>query len=714
FDSKKSMAEHPLGRFLLSVFEAEIDGGLPQTIQALTANRYFSDPVERAAADPKFLRVDGYRNYLRRYAWYRGGAKREIKEIEGLRVEDLKLWREKLLSYAVPRRADGKEYVDRIREILASCESGEVTKRLVEECKDPSFASYLKQGQEKVEKLLEEAETLLTGYYLDAREMREILRSGLAAAEVSLIPMKNDAVFVGGLAESKFLPVKVLFAAGLKDGVPKVQEDTALLADKDLEQIRSVKIRIEPTVAQSNQRVRESVLLNLCSFTERIYATLSIDGSEGRSEIFAYLTHLFTYTGASGLRFFREGDDSPLLPALADRCATKELALKEMLLQKNDYESGRRDTTQIGSLYRAVTQTQEEKLRADGLYVGREKKKFLLGGEKLYLSASVSPTMLEEYFDCPYRCFLEKGLRLTRESVGATQSTDSGNFVHTVLERLAREMKEKRVSSEEECALTAERIARELTDEAPYRFERDTASGRYRLNAIVKESVEVSVAMFRTVERSDFEVDQVECWISRPLGERMLSGKVDRVDRAGDALRVVDYKTGSIDTKPDSYYSGRKLQLELYLGALAAEGSSKKPSGAFYFSASREFRKEEKKNYFMTGFFNEETLSAQDRTAEAGNSELFDNSQGKRSGKVLTDELFASFIDYAMLVSEKGVEEMAQGFIGACPYGGCPDWCTHKGVCGAEEGAGREKYSLTCTDIAEIARQEKEKREEQS
>lgn len=54
-----------------------------------------------------------------------------------------------------------------------------------------------------------------------------------------------------------------------------------------------------------------------------------------------------------------------------------------------------------------------------------------------------------------------------------------------------------------------------------------------------------------------------------PAGTLRLRGLIDRVDRQGERLRVIDYKTGSSHQGPQDLLDGRRLQLPIY--ALAAE-----------------------------------------------------------------------------------------------------------------------------------------------
>ena len=95
-----------------------------------------------------------------------------------------------------------------------------------------------------------------------------MLQDGLEAAEISLIPLKADAVFVGDITDSRIEKVRVLFAVGMTEDVPRNASDTAIVSDKEIARLADVKAMLEPTVAEVNLRARESVCLNLCTFLD--------------------------------------------------------------------------------------------------------------------------------------------------------------------------------------------------------------------------------------------------------------------------------------------------------------------------------------------------------------------------------------------------------------------------------------------------------------
>ena len=73
-------------------------------------------------------------------------------------------------------------------------------------------------------------------------EFETVLKDGLESTEISLIPLKSDAVFIGDITDSRIEKVGVLFAMGMTDAVPRASTDTAIVSDKEIESLSAVKM----------------------------------------------------------------------------------------------------------------------------------------------------------------------------------------------------------------------------------------------------------------------------------------------------------------------------------------------------------------------------------------------------------------------------------------------------------------------------------------
>jgi ATP-dependent helicase/nuclease subunit B len=188
-------------------------------------------------------------------------------------------------------------------------------------------------------------------------------------------------------------------------------------------------------------------------------------------------------------------------------------------------------------------------------------------------------------------------------------------------------------------------------------------------------------------------------------------GKIDRVDGTEKYVRVIDYKTGSIDDKAVSYYTGRKLQMQLYMSAIQGD---RVPAGVFYFPASVDYAEEGESRFQMKGFLNgnPEALLLGDATiTDTKKSEYFPASlNNSRAKRVMAEGVFCDFIDYAPLVAEQGYREIADGFIAPTPYEEKCEYCKYGGACGfnKDKYTVRKEKAVEPSTIARIAREARE------
>lgn len=723
-DVKKSVAAHPLARFALLWLSLLAEGFEPADADAFLANPFFGgDRVSR----------ERLRNYLLRYANYRGGVRRPVREEaeEPLVCESL---RARFLSAFEGASASmtGAGFCRGLRRLFDLFESGRVQEEIaasLEEAGMRAESSYFSRGLETVLRVLDEAETLLGGTKMRAEEFASLFSESLSAAEISLIPQYLDAVFVGDLAESKKCAVPVVFAAGLTSDVPAGGADTALISDRDIDRLRALQVEISPKIREVNARVRENVGLALCGFTERLY--LSYPLSRGKEEckpsalIDTVRACFRTPAGAplsvldrARVEGLERTDAAAYLRYLAFETCERQPAVRALLVRADAYRRGAKDFGAMAGVLAALDERGDAPVPL--LYAPARPPAFVPAAAQVLLGGknTLSPTLVEGYYNCPYRNFAERGLLLREREETSVRAVDTGDFMHELLRLLAGALDS--LPDEEACAAFVGEQARKLLEVAPYSYLKDTLRGTYSADVLARDASLICRGVFRQIRDSDFSVayaEQTFGYPSSPIGgvrlrgegrDLFLAGKIDRVDVAGEYARVVDYKTGHFDVSAAAYYTGRKLQLPLYLYA-AAQG--RRAAGAYYFPAKVEFHKADEQPFRMQGFTvrDEAVVRMNDKTvADGEKSRYIDAYCGGRFAKGLAGEDFSAFLEYAVLSAQACARETAQGCIAPAPYEGACTYCPYGGVCGYDASAGtRSADGVTPEEIVRIVRREK-------
>lgn len=655
---------------------------------------------------------DMFVNYMLRAASFRGGVKKgvnqEICKAEGLDYDAVERVQQRFLQGLTLLPAREKESAglcNAVRNLLINFNA---ESRLIEMAEDAESCGYASVGAMsrraflEIFKVLNEAEKLTAGDKLTVKEFAKILKSGFTAAEISLIQPKQDAVFVSDLSSCANAGSKVLFVGGLTDAVPAASQDTAILTDGELTSLEKLKIAVSPKISQVNRRVKEITALNLCAFTNKLYLIypLRSGGEEcGASEIIEYVKNIFLVNGGR-LEALPVKALSETVENFAYVCSRPVPALKCVnFFLSGDKDYGERRISAVygylkenGNIIQADSDGAVAAVDWRGLY-----------GER------VSPTALETFYSCPYKAFMQQGLRLAERREGVFRPLDSGNFIHAVLESVAEKLNE--FNDIGECEIFTEKCAKGLLEKVSFNVQAEDGEGTYSAHALINEAKTVSVAMFEQIKNSMFKVERAESRCSISLGEGIsVGGRIDRVDVSDGFVRIIDYKTGTIDDSVSSYYSGLKLQLPLYLSA-AAEG--RRPAGAYYFPANTEYSADGNGLFTLRGFMDgsEEVVRRSDTGLREKDKSAYVGAylNGRKLDKAMATEDFFNFLEYAEILAKQGASQLTGGEISPSPATGACAYCKYGGCCGYDKDilGEREEIACDCKKIAEIVRAEK-------
>ena len=715
-DKSYALSEHPICSFIEGYLACARDGCTAQSLFSVVTSPLFSlgaDEEGKKLSEGEKRKVkDLFVNYILRLAAYRGGVKRQPDEnilaSLGLDAQAVKLIREPFLRSLrrIPSKGKGENFCAALRGILKDFDAENTLSAMAENFKEdyPSLSALSERAYDSVLSVLDEAERLTAGQEMTVKEFAAVLKSGFAAAELSLIPPKQDAVFVSDLLSTNNIGSRIIFAAGLTGDVPATSQDTAVLTDRDLDSLDALNIKISPKISQVNNRSRETAGLNLCAFKDKLYLTYPVrkGGEEsGVSEAVLYAQALFSAPSGERLRPVTARMAAKNAENLKYFCARPVPAIKRLvgetspvvrssvfrLLQDNGY--GAQAASAVESPAAGVKVS-----KAAALY-----------------GNSFTPTALESYFACPYKCFMLRGLKLAEREEGVMRPLDCGNFIHAVLQNVFGPSVNQ-LTDEEDVKKRAKDECAKLLSSPKYSALTSDKRGQYSAEALTDEAVEVCLGAFEQLKNSSFRVAEVEKNCRLVLdGGATLFGRIDRVDDCGDMVRVIDYKTGSTDNSAASYYMGLKLQLPVYL---LASSQGKRAVGAYYFPAKVEYEEEHDGVFRLKGYMDgsEDVVRSSDsNVAEKQKSRYVDAYlNGRQVESALSRDDFADFLLYSSLVARQGAAEMAEGNASPSPAEGACKRCQLAGSCGFAvglDGEERKKAKVDCRRIAGIVRKQR-------
>lgn len=743
-DKKRALSSHPLCKLACGALKCAIKKRDLSEIKKVITNGLFI--ADKKLAD-KFIRLLTERSVTLTSFIEGDNFIPESKDgFENFSYAIISKKRDDLVDFIknLPQKAKAETFVELVKNFVTSSSGYSqdnefpsdsnfaIMREKLEKIEAFEEIRFLESASKNFFAVLDEIKNILGHDVLSAEEFLKILSSGLDAGEVALIPEYNDSVYLAEIKNLRFKKYPCVFMMGLSGSVPFVKADTALLLDGDISKLDSLALTIEPKIRVVNKREKEATALAFASFENSLTISYSLTTAGGkatvRSEIVDYLENIFSekdkkiikVTGNSLYRPYENIVDENA------RASFEYLSLRPAMLSLlhsgNDFKQGvNLDITEPSSFIKALekfdggkylplTQNLISEVNDSG------KISAIFPIENYFANGSVSATTIETYYSCPYKCFLRYGVGVKDSISPEIESRDFGNILHVVAEKFMPKLKE--ITCEDDCAIIADQIVDEEFSIDKYSRFLKRADNEYTAFLVKKEARKLCLDLYNQHLHSHFRPIGEEIWFAdwskdyKPIkllskkGIYKMHGKVDRVDKYENYVRIIDYKSGNAQSKStdEKFYTGQNLQLYLYLNAFTANGD--KPAGAYYYAVNDNFETENSSAVFMYGktLGEEEILTATDLNFDgkdnytskfiSANKKITANKGTAFSGQTVNGEVLNDYMKYAKLLAEQAVDNAIDGIIVPSPYEGACTYCEFGSICGHDADCGFKERSV--------------------
>lgn len=441
--------------------------------------------------------------------------------------------------------------------------------------------------------LLDQLHTLVGEEKISARDYLELVETGLSEIRLGSVPKMVDRVLCGDIERTRLSEVRVLFFAGLNDGIiPRSASRGGILSDLDREFLLGAGRELAPTPRQQMYIQRLYLYMNMTKPKDGLVLSFARTSRDGQSLRPSYMVReIRRLFPAVSIEIPENLPPARLLTGGRD-------SMELMAGYLRDYASGSMDMRPLDqdafeSLY-AFLLSRGGSLASDLLRlreaafihyhpesVSPETAR-LLYGERIRGSVS----RLEITAQCMLRQFLAYGMRLKERRERRVEARDTGSILHESLQRFSLLLGEQGLawedfSEDQGRALAREALYRTVNtygDRLVYTTNRSAASVR-RMERILERTIQVLQYQIR---KGSFRPAAVELPFGRdsrdglhydlPHGSLDLQGVIDRVDLAREEgrvfVKVLDYKSGLLDLDRDKVRRGFQLQLITYMEAM--------------------------------------------------------------------------------------------------------------------------------------------------
>lgn len=422
-------------------------------------------------------------------------------------------------------------------------------------------------------------------------ELLKLFQDGLRETTYGL-PARPGAVGVYDAPSVRNLDFDYVFFAGLNEGeAPMPGPMNAVYSEADLEDLRKLGIDLG---GRGEHSLRERLLFHhvIESARERLTLSWHVHSSGGKEATRSpYLKEILDLFGAeSGIE-----EPAPFSDVFVPR---PEMAASSRDLRNSaffhapalrDAFGERFENIEIGAAI--------ERARRDASPFGPHDGVLADGGTKAGIAARFGPehrfsaSQLESYLECPFRFFREQILNVAEPAEPSDEFDPMlrGLLLHDAMRRFHERHRGKCFAEiGEPEAMESARAAVDAAFNALFARDSSLPPGAVRIE---RGRLLATLARYVRIERDREEKPwrpiRFEAAFGgapdsggdaasspRPLvletseGPVHFSGRIDRIDEAGDSVRVVDYKS-SEPPAPKEVKEGRSIQLGVY--ALAAE-----------------------------------------------------------------------------------------------------------------------------------------------
>ena len=584
----------------------------------------------------------------------------------------------------------------------------------------------------RAKEIIEETITLIGEEDFSTEELEKSLFAAFTAEEVSLIPLSLDAVYVGGLRESYVPYQKAIFVCSATGDVfPSQSNYSAIISPQDEEMLLKNSIRLYP---MPHDRINEGEfsMLDLITRTDKLYvssAQFSPIGEELPSSILIKEIE----------NFVEVKEDRLSGKFILDKATTKE-EIEDVIVSRKNAEwtylsvvnkplpkGGELMAQQArDTLYSSLDK--DSRARIERVINGKASSELVADTEGYFKKENGNPytsvSQLEAYFKCPFRHYVQYGLRAKERKVGKLAPVDFGTIIHDVLYEYFKRVKNTiDTLSDVEIKEQIEVAVQVVFSKDEYKRYTASATNLTEINALKDECRKVAVKLTENLLKGEFRPRFLEenindnsriptIRLNTEMGELFIKGKIDRidVDKENNAY-VLDYKTGSKTSTRDDIYYGVNLQLFVYLSSVKNAGY--RPVGAFLLPIKSGYSRDGF-NLKMVGqilndvnlleklekgfLAREERQSGTKTDSEVIEFSVKSNKKAELNFTSRTncfdDAGFDYIFGYVKRVMENAVNEILAGNREKKPLNKCEDCCYYGVVCsGVDEENSRVKNS---------------------
>lgn len=463
----------------------------------------------------------------------------------------------------------------------------------------PIEVRVFNQIQNKVENINKDFSSVFSKTISNYSDFIDTYKTYFESTTISMPPISSNTLFIADFNNSYVTNYKHIYVLGANEGVlPSFKLDNGLVTDEEINKLPNGN-KINPTIAMLNKRRNFKVFELVFKCKEKLHLSYLLNGKDGKqypNNLVISLLKLLdiqVINGSNILDYISISNKKLNVDNIVFNNLTPIIAMNNLLSNMkvwNVYNDNTNFRKLLTSLYQVNKDKNIDKILSNYNNNGRYNN---LKNINLIYKNTTSVSQIEGYYSCPYKHFVNYGLRLKDDIANQFKPNDIGTIIHNVLSKILPYA----MDNLDDVDLIISKGKDELTNLLSSKEYSDISGNpknAYVIKSLYRELERLCVAVVGEIKISNFKPNKKYLEYSFKKGSLVINninikGTIDRIDTYNDNFVIIDYKTG--DNSFDGYddvFSGKKLQLLIYAKAFMNE-SKLNPSGAFYLPLSNGF-----------------------------------------------------------------------------------------------------------------------------
>lgn len=507
----------------------------------------------------------------------------ELLALKEKELEDVNLIRNKLLELLGPlydlskKEATAKDFAREIFMVFDQDGFKNAMENYQEVLKENGDLSHVEENNQmwyKFMNILDQLVGVLGESKTSFDHIFRLIEAALKNTNVGIIPPTKDHLLLTDFSRDRVTDTKYKIILGMNDVFfPSSSKDDFLVnkIEKDKLKDQGIDLKIYQIKKEDRQLLN---LQRMISSSEKIYFSYSLSNKENvainKSITLIDLMKTFPNLKAIDLSVLGLEDK------IYSKDITERLAMDKIWKMMRKEKISDKDKAFAKNYIEYTKLDDSYKVLKRGLMYTNDKKDLDVKTRTgLYGKSRWNVSEMETYGRCPYKYFISYGIRPYQKEEYDVDFLEIGNIVHSNIENLGKKIKGLDLDK-----LTEEDLDKLIYEDFEKALEKNLditrrldSKNKYILGKILDNTKQNSKQILKQLGQGEFVIDGLEERFAKNGlypevyvdDENYLEGRIDRLDRYKDYVRIIDYKTGGKDIRIYNILNGLDLQLVVYM-----------------------------------------------------------------------------------------------------------------------------------------------------